>query len=681
MDIKIIISIVILLFIYYSLYLQKSKETFQISVIRKINNKLDKIIDKKKPKKFIKIKDSEYSDPSKQFLYNNKIVITGGTSGIGYEIAKMVNKYKPFLVICGRKKQKVIKIVTELKKYNDNVYGVWVDLSKKNGGKTMFDAIKTHINTVDILINNAIISKGSRFLISKNNEDWENEISVNINGNIVLSQKIAYQMKQKKVKGRIINISSQSVKANTTKMNSGSEILTKGLIEKYSKLLADEVYSYKIAVTTIRIDENYTINKNRSSHFNSSIYKKYFGNMFEIDIDKFTPMFMYAIKAPINEISGKIISSESFKQNIDLSKIIPSHQMKLNAKYKDFKFNAFSKNKNKVYLVKQNPYDMSPKIKKFMNKAISSMNTINTEAQYKPILNSVIAKNLKIHKNNIVFFKTEYDCIKKLLEIFVPKYQNIIVVNPLWHLLKLACLENKINIQYSTLKENNKSLTPDLNLILKFINPSTKLIYITSPNIISGQSISKNDFELFINEVPENIIVVLDQRYIEFSNRKNLLKGEKFINYKNLIIMRTFNNFYSIENLELSYIISHKSIATFINENIIINQIDTFNESIALEVYKDNYYNIVKQKIIDERNRIIKHLKENKIQYFNSETNFLLIKVSKNKEAIEKELDKRNIILYKSNDKYNYYWTLPLSKPNINDTIIDVLIYHNLMST
>jgi len=681
MDIKIIISIVLLVFIYYSLYLQKSKETFQISVIRKINNKLDKIIDKKKPKKFIKIKDSEYSDPSKQFLYNNKIVITGGTSGIGYEIAKMVNKYKPFLVICGRKKQKVIKIVTELKKYNDNVYGVWVDLSKKNGGKTMFDAIKTHINTVDILINNAIISKGSRFLISKNNEDWENEISVNINGNIVLSQKIAYQMKQKKVKGRIINISSQSVKANTTKMNSGSEILTKGLIEKYSKLLADEVYSYKIAVTTIRIDENYTINKNRSSHFNSSIYKKYFGNMFEIDIDKFTPMFMYAIKAPINEISGKIISSESFKQNIDLSKIIPSHQMKLNAKYKDFKFNAFSKNKNKVYLVKQNPYDMSPKIKKFMNKAISSMNTINTEAQYKPILNSVIAKNLKIHKNNIVFFKTEYDCIKKLLEIFVPKYQNIIVVNPLWHLLKLACLENKINIQYSTLKENNKSLTPDLNLILKFINPSTKLIYITSPNIISGQSISKNDFELFLKEVPENIIVVLDQRYIEFSNRKNLLKGEKFINYKNLIIMRTFNNFYSIENLELSYIISHKSIATFINENIIINQIDTFNESIALEVYKDNYYNSVKQKIIDERNRIIKHLKENKIQYFNSETNFLLIKVSKNKEAIEKELDKRNIILYKSNDKYNYYWTLPLSKPNINDTIIDVLIYHNLMST
>ena len=71
----------------------------------------------------------------------------------------MVNKYKPFLVICGKKKEKVLKIVNEFKKLNDNVYGVWVDLSKKNGGKEMYDAIKKHIHTVDILINNAISLK------------------------------------------------------------------------------------------------------------------------------------------------------------------------------------------------------------------------------------------------------------------------------------------------------------------------------------------------------------------------------------------------------------------------------------------------------------------------------------------------------------------------------------------
>ena len=671
MDIKFILIILILLIFFYKLV--SHKETFQTEIISKFNKKLDKIIKKKQPpKEFVKVKNSEKVDPSKKFLYNNKIVITGATSGIGYEVAKMVNKYKPFLVICGKKKHKVQKIVTEFKKLNENVYGVWVDLSKKNGGKKMFDAIKKHINTIDILINNAIITKGSRFLMSKNSDDWENEISVNINGNIVLTQKVAYMMRNRKIKGRIINISSNTVKASNTKLNSGSDILTKNMIEKYSNLLADELYPYKIAVTTIRLDENYKSNK---SNYNNKTYSKYFGNMFNINMDKFTPMFMYTIKAPYHEISGKIISSDSFKENIELSKIIPAHQMKLNKTYKDFKFNKFTKNKNKTYLVKQNPYDMAPSVKKLIKK--NTINNLNTEAKYKPILDNVIAKKLKIHKKNIVFFKTEYDCIKKIIDIFVPKYQSIIVVNPIWSLLKLVCLENKVNIEYSTVVKSSKSLKPDFKLILKFINTKTKLIYLSSPNIISGQSINIDDFETFIKEVPENIIILLDQRYIEFSNKTKLLMGEKFIKYKNLIVLRTFNNFYSIETLELTYLITNKELATFINENILINQIDHFNEQLALEVYNDSYYSTIKSNIIKERKRIFNHLKENKIDYFPSETNYFLVKLNKNKTNIEEELEKRNIILYKSNDNYNYHWTLPLSTPNINDTIVDVLLYNS----
>ena len=675
MDIKLIIIILIILILYYKYHIYNKKEKFQIDIITKFNNKLDKIIEKKKgknKKKFVKIKNSEIVDPSKKFLYNNKIVITGATSGIGYEVAKMVNKYKPFLVICGKKKEKVLKIVNDFKKFNDNVYGVWVDLSKKNGGKEMYDEIKKHIHTIDILINNAIINKGSRFLMSKDGNDWENEIAVNINGNIVLSQKIAYAMKMRKVKGRIINISSNNVKSSNTKLNSGSDILTKNMIEKYSNLLADELYPYKIAVTTIRLDNNYKSNK---SNYKNKIYNKYFGNIFDINMDKFTPLFMYTIKAPFHEISGKIISNDSFKQNIELSKIIPSHQMKLNKTYKDFNFNTFTKKKDKTYLVKQNPYDTSPNIKKLLSK--NELKTINNEAKYKPILDIIISKKLNISKQNIVFFKSEYECIKKIIEIFVPKYQSIIVVNPIWTLLKLVCLENKINIEYSSLKNNSKHLTPNFKLILKYINTKTKLIYLSSPNITSGQSIEKEDFEAFIKEVPENIIIVLDQRYVEFSNKKNILKGNTYLNYKNLIVLRTFNNFYSIENLELSYILANKEISKFISENTLVNQINHFNEQLALEVYNDSYYSTIKSQLIKERKRIIGSLKENGIDYFPTETQFLLIKLDKKKKIIEEELQKHNIILYKSNDNYNYHWTLPLSIPSINDKIIDVLIYNN----
>ena len=326
-------------------------------------------------------------------------MITGGTSGIGYEVAKMLNKYKPFLVICGKKKEKVKKIVEDFKKLNPNVsFGMRVDLSQPNGGKKMYDEIKKNINSVDILINNAIINKGSRFLLSKDYKDWENEISVNINGNIVLTQKIANLMKIRKIKGSIINITSNSSKASTTSLNSGSEILTQNMIEKYSNLdrLADELYSLKIAVTTVRINDDY---KQTKSYFNSDskLFKQYFGEVFGKDLNTLMPIFLYAVKAPFHEISGKVLSSDSFKQNIELSKIIPSHQMKLNTVYKDFTFNKFTKDKNKVYFqVKQNPYNMSPNVSKVLNKNI--VKKINNEARYVPILDSVIAKNLGINK-------------------------------------------------------------------------------------------------------------------------------------------------------------------------------------------------------------------------------------------------------------------------------------------
>ena len=116
----------------------------------------------------------------------------------------------------------------------------------------------------------------------------------------------------------------------------------------------------------------------------------------------------------------------------------------------------------------------------------------------------------------------------------------------------------------------------------------------------------------------------------------------------------------------------------FIKENSIINQIDFFNEKIALEVYKDTYYDKIKTKLNKESKRIFGILKENNISFFPSETNFLLVKLAKNKEIVEEELERRNIILYKSNDNYNSFWTLPLSTEKNNEAIIDTLIYSNL---
>ena len=63
------------------------------------------------------------------------------------------------------------------------------------------------------------------------------------------------------------------------------------MIEKYSNLLADELYSLKIAVTTVRINEDY---KKPKSMFNSDskLFKKYFGEVFGKDLDTLMLIFI-----------------------------------------------------------------------------------------------------------------------------------------------------------------------------------------------------------------------------------------------------------------------------------------------------------------------------------------------------------------------------------------------------
>ena len=528
------------------------------------------------------------------------------------------------------------------------------------------------------------MSKGSRFLLSKNEEDWTQEFNVNINSSIVLSQKFAYKMKVYKVKGRIINISSYISKSSNTLQDSGSEILFKNMLEKFTNMLAEELYSEKIAVTTIRIDDflntgfkNFLTESLEQSKSFSDTFGKYMGT----DPKKIMPIVNYVLTAPFHEISGKVISTKAFMENEKLSKIVPSHNLKLNQDiYKNVVYTKTIKRneKGKIYLVKQNPYKNSPRITKFMNKSKKHFNNINTISKYDVILDNVIAKKLKVKPENIVFFKTEYDCIKKLVELLVPKYQEIVSIFPSFDILQLIGYENKINIKYAMMEiKKNKFFLPDYDRILGLINTKTKLVYLSSPNIISGQNIDDDDeFKEFIKAIPDNIPILIDQRFIEFCSEINneTLNPLKYLKKENVIVLRTFNNFYSIENLELTYIITNTELANLIKTSQVINPIDKFTEDLALKVYNDKYYDSIRKKIKQERDRVFQILDENKIKYLNSDTNYFLISTNQDRDTIKEDLEKRGIILYSSYDGHDSYWTLPLGTKETNDLVLDTIL-------
>lgn len=138
-------------------------------------------------------------------------LITGGTSGIGYSIAKHFLENGCTVIITGRNEEKLFTNKEKLKQIKDDVYAFKLDLSDINNIEKNMSEIEKNINNkkIDILVNNAgIISKKN--IGATEVEEFENIINTNLRGTYFLSQYIFNYMKKNKIRGNILNIDSSS---------------------------------------------------------------------------------------------------------------------------------------------------------------------------------------------------------------------------------------------------------------------------------------------------------------------------------------------------------------------------------------------------------------------------------------------------------------------------------------
>lgn len=146
-------------------------------------------------------------------LNNRKILITGGTSGIGFSIAKACINAGAAVVITGRNKERVNNAVHNLKESTDptsSIMGYVMDISNDVDLEVGLATIlkDNQWNNLDTLINNAGICGG--FMPYATPKEFDKIISTNLKGTFFLSQLFAKHLISNKIHGNILNISSSS---------------------------------------------------------------------------------------------------------------------------------------------------------------------------------------------------------------------------------------------------------------------------------------------------------------------------------------------------------------------------------------------------------------------------------------------------------------------------------------
>lgn len=198
----------------------------------------------------------------------------------------------------------------------------------------------------------------------------------------------------------------------------------------------------------------------------------------------------------------------------------------------------------------ENPFGTSPKALEAMQKSLS----LSSRYDFKlaDVLCEKIAGNNNVKKENILVSAGSSFLLELITKYVSLDKGHIIIPDPSFTIF--APIAEFLGMSKSVIELNDKKKI-DLEKMKSSIQKDTKLIYICNPNNPTGDSLSRLEIENFIKSIPDNIIVLVDEAYIEFTTQKSL--SDLVDVYKNLIITRTFSKLYGFAGARLGYAIGH----------------------------------------------------------------------------------------------------------------------------
>ncbi len=290
----------------------------------------------------------------------------------------------------------------------------------------------------------------------------------------------------------------------------------------------------------------------------------------------------------------------------------------------------------------ENPLGASPK-------AIEAMKEMLDIAQLYPDpeandLRRKLANRLNLNQDNFIIANGADNIITLLGEAFVNQNDEVIYCNPTFPSYRTAIIKNEGVPVELPLTVDYKY---DLDGILQKINSKTKAIFICNPNNPTGTLLDDKELDKFIKKVPEDVITVIDEAYIEFIEDKNYKDSVDYVkDNKNVIVVRTFSKIYGLAGLRVGYAISNPEIIKtifMVRETFAANRIAISGAVAALddEEFLDSTYKV---------NRIgKKYLKEEFIKMgfdvVDSQANFLYVDMKTDIDKLFENLKRKGFVI------------------------------------
>jgi histidinol-phosphate aminotransferase len=182
----------------------------------------------------------------------------------------------------------------------------------------------------------------------------------------------------------------------------------------------------------------------------------------------------------------------------------------------------------------------------------------------------------------------------------------------------------------------------DLPAMLKAITPETRIVFVANPNNPTGTLAPREELIRLVNEVPDDVLLVMDEAYIEFlDDPVDLVSLIRLGARKNLILMRTFSKIYGLAGLRIGYGIGNPEFIAALEKIRQPFNINLFAQTAALAALDDTeHVRKTRQNNFAGLEFFERAFRDLKLEFVQSHANFILVRVGEGQkifEAIQKQ--------------------------------------------
>ncbi len=288
----------------------------------------------------------------------------------------------------------------------------------------------------------------------------------------------------------------------------------------------------------------------------------------------------------------------------------------------------------------ENPYGASKNVK---NANIELLYNIYPD-NYVTNLRNKLSLKYNIDKDNLAFGNGSVEIIQMLSRILLDDGDNIIAEIP-----SFSSYFSEAMIQGASIKtiSYDENYSFDLAKIIDLIDNNTKMIYITNPNNPLGTIVTESEINNFLDRVPKNILVVVDEAYAEFVRDNNYKSCIDLIKkYSNVCVLRTFSKAYGLAALRIGYIVASKEVVNELEKVRVPFNVSTLAQKCAEIALEDSkHIECVREKIHKTIDYMYQELDRNNIEYIKTQANFIMINVNKSSRGVVQKLLEKGFIV------------------------------------